>query len=261
MKFEYDIAISFANVERNIAYELANELYKTYNLKIFYDDYEQAKLLGSDLEIYLHNVFKNKARYCIIILSKNYLESRWTVIEWKSAFERATIEPQLDYIIPIRTDETKIDGFLNSIGFISLKDSPITKIAKVIYDKTSSEIELIKIIRLAENYYNEGHFEKCIELTHNKLLESNIDALRIRADSFGKLHKYEEAIFSLKKIIKINPNDFLSLFLLGIFNYRIGDYKESVKYYELAKSIYPNHPTILSDLPLARRKMKKMSNS
>lgn len=256
MKFEYDIAISFANEERSIAYKLANQLYGNYGFKVFYDDYEQAKLLGTDLERYLIDVFKSKARYCIILISKNYIESRWTNLEWKSALERINEEPELDYILPIRIDNTELSGLLSTVKFIYYKDMPIEDLAELINKKVSGQVELLKIIRLAERYYLDNEYEKSLELVNDEKLDSEIEALRIRGNAYGKLHKYRQAISEFEKVVKLLPGDFLSLFHLGIFYYRISDFKNSVKYYELAEKIYPEHPTIKSDLPSARKKMK-----
>ena len=256
MKFEYDIAISFANEERNIAYNLANQLHSKYGFKVFYDDYEQAKLLGTDLERYLIDVFKSKARYCIILISKNYIESRWTNLEWKSALDRISDEPELDYILPIRIDNTELNGLLSTVKFIHYQDISNEALAELVNKKVSGQVELLKIIRLAEKYYLDNKFGKSLELVNDEKLDSEIEALRIRGNAYGKLHKYREAIDEFEKVVKILPDDFLCLFHLGIFYYRISDFKNSVKYYEMAEKIYPEHPTIKSDLPLARKKMK-----
>lgn len=254
--YTYDVAISFAEEDRPIALKLIRRLFIKYKVKGFYDDYEQARIAGEFLPEYLIDIYKNKAKYCIILISKQYKVKRWARHEWRTIQTRAIEEPDFVYILPVRIDNTELPGLLNSVAYLSLKKLTIGQVADILYSKMSSEIEKLNILRKASEYYTSGNYKAALNLVTDKSLDNEIEALRIRADALGQLHKYELAIIHLLKILEISKNDFLSLFLLGIFYYRISDFKNSVKYYQLAKKKYPRHPTIMSDLPLARKKLK-----
>lgn len=255
-RFEYDIAISFAGEDRNIAQQIALVLAETYGLKIFYDDYEQARLAGQNLTEYLIDIYKNKARYCLILISKFYYEKRWTRHEWRAVQARAFNDPDIVYTIPIRIDDTDLPGLLETVGFLSLKKLTIPQVTNTIYNMVSSEVEKLNRLRAAQEYYANGKYDETLRLVKDNNFDKDVEALRIRGNVYGKLQKYEEAINEFHKILQFLPSDFMALFHLGIFYYRIGDFKNSVFYYEAASKIYPHHPTILGDLPSARKKLK-----
>lgn len=68
---EYDIVISFAGEDRQVAEEITVEL-KNNGIRVFYDNFEKADLWGKDLYEHLIDVYKNKSKYCLMILSKYY---------------------------------------------------------------------------------------------------------------------------------------------------------------------------------------------
>ena len=198
---DFDIAISFAGEDRAIAYQIAKQLNDTYNYKVFYDDYEQAQILGTNLTEYLIDIYKNKTRYCVVLISKDFKEKRWTRHEWKAAQARAFEEPHLDYILPIKIDETELIGLLPTIGYLSLEKYTIEQITGIINDKVKSEIEILKIVRNAEKLYLANKYSEALDLVSDQIFDNDIEALRIRGNSNGKLHKYTQSILAFEKII------------------------------------------------------------
>src|SRR5437868_3081120 len=96
--FQFDIALSFAGEDRLIAEGLADLLIKN-NIRVFYDLHTQAKLWGKDLYQHLQLVYRDKARYCIILVSQAYASKLWTRHELKQAQARAFRESR-EYILP-----------------------------------------------------------------------------------------------------------------------------------------------------------------
>jgi len=64
----YDIALSFAGENRDVAEELASVLAR-YQVRVFYDMNEQASLWGKYLYQHLQEVYRDKAKYCIVLVS------------------------------------------------------------------------------------------------------------------------------------------------------------------------------------------------
>jgi hypothetical protein len=76
-EFEYDVAVSFAGENRPKAEQFAG-LLKAQGLNVFYDEWEQANLWGRDLYEHLDEVYRKKARYCVMFLSEAYARKAWT---------------------------------------------------------------------------------------------------------------------------------------------------------------------------------------
>lgn len=134
--FEYDIALSFAGEDRKYAEILAVELEKE-KIKVFYDNMEKAKLWGKELHIYLKDLYRIKAKFCVIFISKYYINKKWTKLELKSALARE-FEEDKEYILPIKLDETEIssvEGILPTKGFISWHEESVVEIVKMIQIK------------------------------------------------------------------------------------------------------------------------------
>jgi tetratricopeptide (TPR) repeat protein len=259
MAVEYDVAISFAGEDRLIAEQLADFLVHEFHLAVFYDDYEQASLWGKYLTEKLLDIYCNKAQFCVVLISENYKIKRWTKHEWRSAQERAFLEPEKDYLLPIRLDDTVLDGMFQTMGYIDARQNSIRKIARLIFEKVGDFSEFLAIVRLADQKYREGLIDEALTLIEHPKFDCSIDALRVKGNAFGHKADYIHAIRAFDLILKEYPNDFLSHFHIGIYCYRIGDFKRSVEHYEIADRLSPNHPTIQSDLPAARRNLENMN--
>lgn len=97
-KFQYKIAMSFASDDLPYAEKLYNALRQALpETAIHY--YPKENNLGENLEDYLADVYENRAQYCVIIFSPEYLEKVWTTHELKSAMARKLREYG-SYILP-----------------------------------------------------------------------------------------------------------------------------------------------------------------
>lgn len=132
----YDVAISFAGEDRETARKIA-EAIRQSGRRVFYDEYEKASLWGRDLYSHLSNVYKNKARFCLILISKHYKAKLWTRHELRSAQARAFSESEA-YILPLRIDDTEIDGILPTTGYLHVNENTIEDIAATIQQKLNA---------------------------------------------------------------------------------------------------------------------------
>lgn len=253
MAFPYDIAISFAGEDRPYASSLAQTLNKNHGLLVFYDEDEQAQLIGKNLFEYLVGIYKDKAAYCVILVSQSYREKRWTRHEWKAVQARAFEEPDRDYILPVRLDDSELPGLLPTLGFVDGRAIPPEHVATLIAEKVHDAAFRNDLLREAERLYVATQYERVLQVLSAPEVAQEIEALRIKANTFGKLGDYERAVACLHKVVGTYPKDFLAHFLLGIFYFRLGQFDESVRYYEIADSIAPGHPTVAIDMPFARK--------
>ena len=71
-------------------------------VSVFYDEYEKADLWGKNLYDHLSDVYRKRARFCLMLLSKHYAAKQWTNHERQAAQARAFSENQ-EYILPGKT--------------------------------------------------------------------------------------------------------------------------------------------------------------
>ncbi|AEG59049.1 toll/interleukin-1 receptor domain-containing protein [Desulforamulus ruminis] len=129
----YDLAISFAGEDREVAKSIAHLVTKQ-GLRTFYDEYEKGDLWGKDLFTHLTEVYSKKARFCLMIVSEFYARKKWTTVERKAAQAKA-FQEDIEYILPLRLDDTEIPGLLPTIGYIDLRQSSIEEVAVLLKRK------------------------------------------------------------------------------------------------------------------------------
>ncbi len=133
VKFDYDIALSFAGEDREIAKRIADKLVLE-NYRVFYDEYLQASLWGKDLYSHLSEIYEKRARYCLMIISEAYSKKQWTTVERKSAQARA-FEQNEEYILPLRLDNTEIPGIQPTVGYVDYFKLGLEQVLELIKQK------------------------------------------------------------------------------------------------------------------------------
>jgi hypothetical protein len=116
--FKYDLAISFAGEQRSLADKFARR-FDASGYSIFYDEFQQAELWGRDLSVALGSVYSQEARYCLIILSADYVAKPWTNHERQNAIAEF-IRRRSDYILLLKVDDIDLPGFPSIIGYVAL---------------------------------------------------------------------------------------------------------------------------------------------
>jgi hypothetical protein len=152
----YDVALSFAGEDRKFAEELFTALHQR-GISVFYDNNEKADLWGKNLYDYLSDLYLNRAKYCVMLISRHYVQKMWTNHERQAAQARAVKEKE-EYILPIKLDNSDISGLTHSIAFITWPPETAKTIAdKIEYklgiEKSSSSLS-------SESSLNNGRIEK-----------------------------------------------------------------------------------------------------
>jgi len=130
-----DVALSFAGEDREHA-EALRDLLIAGGYKPFYDKDELANLWGKNLYDYLSEVYKDRARYCVMFLSKHYERKLWTNHERQMAQARAFQENR-EYILPVRLDDTEIPGIPPTVGYLDLRSMTIEEVYEALVMKLS----------------------------------------------------------------------------------------------------------------------------
>jgi hypothetical protein len=128
-----DVALSYASENGDYVSRVARCL-ETIGIRVFYDKFEQVDLWGKNLYTHLDDVYRNKARYCVMFLSAEYAVKAWPGHERKSAQARAFQENE-EYILPVRFDDTKIPVVLPTTGYIDANKVSARELCKLIQEK------------------------------------------------------------------------------------------------------------------------------
>jgi hypothetical protein len=127
--YEFDIAVSFAGEDRELVRQVVGRL-KAAGISVFYDNDHQADIWGEDLTEYLDRVYRVKARYVMMFISRFYADKMWTTHERRSALARA-VEQIGAYVLPVRLDSTPIDGLRPTVGYLDARQTGPDAIASM----------------------------------------------------------------------------------------------------------------------------------
>jgi hypothetical protein len=112
-----DFALSFAGPQRNIAELFATKLIDN-QLNIFYDKFEESRIVAEDVEEYLRPIYQTRSQFVVVILSNEYPTRIWTKFEsdsFKARFRDGAV-------IPVILSDVTVDTFsvLFGKGYIRL---------------------------------------------------------------------------------------------------------------------------------------------
>ena len=134
----FDVAISFAGSERELAEKLAEKL-RAADIVVFYDNFYPEHLWGKNLTAFLDAIYGKSAKYCVVFVSREYKERKWTSHELRSAQARALDLKGQDYILPVKIDDTELEGLPSNVGYLSISLG-IEKIADMLIKKLRAPV-------------------------------------------------------------------------------------------------------------------------
>jgi hypothetical protein len=90
-----------------------------------------------DLHEHLTTVYRDKSRYCLLLVSAHYESGPWQRHELASALSRA-LDGSRDYVLPLRLDDTQLHRLLPTIGSLDLRTTTIEQVVDLVVDKLES---------------------------------------------------------------------------------------------------------------------------
>jgi hypothetical protein len=141
MNYKYEVALSFAGEDRSFAVAVAEGLRKQ-GIAVFYDNYEPEQLWGEDLSIKLREIYHSMSRYCIMIVSQDYINKMWPNYERQQSIERLIEQRGDGYILPIRLDgyDGEIPGLSKLIGYLSVSSNNPEKVVNAFLKKIGKNV-------------------------------------------------------------------------------------------------------------------------
>lgn len=132
---DFDVALSFAGEDRAYVEQVA-DLLKGSGVKVFYDFHFKAALWGQDLYEHLSDLYRERARFTVMFVSRHYKDKLWANHERRSAQARAFTESR-GYILPARFDDTEIPGLLPTTAYIDLTVHTPEELVALVIQKLS----------------------------------------------------------------------------------------------------------------------------
>jgi hypothetical protein len=203
MVYKYQVALSFAGEDRFYVEKVA-ELLKEQGISVFYDKFEQVDLWGKDLGIHFDTIYRRHSQYFIPFISTYYKEKIWTNYEVRNAIARA-IESKEDYILPVKFDDTEIDGIRSTIGYIDAKNVAAEQLANAIIKKLGVEpnIPLPKKEEPNGNVYLSFYL-----LAYENIGVTGVDIDVTVTNTIKELRYFNEPLFKISKPLNGDEDTF-----------------------------------------------------
>ncbi len=138
----YDAIFSLAGEQKQLGQEIKNLLTKNELDCWIYTEHEHL-FPGRDQTLVFERLFKEKSSFCIALVSKEYVEKRWTTLEGKYIKDRWMINE--DYLIPVNIDGTRLPGLPELTGYISTKNKSTKDIAQTIMSTLKERMKMISV--------------------------------------------------------------------------------------------------------------------
>lgn len=128
----YDVALSFSSAQRDYVLRVAEAL-DTAGLSVFYDAHHEVDLWGDDLNERLLEVYGEACRFVVMFISAEYAAGGYTTVERRAAFSGQILHGTT--ILPVRFDETEIDGLNPLHAYLRVGDKTPEQLADAIIVK------------------------------------------------------------------------------------------------------------------------------
>jgi hypothetical protein len=135
---EYDISLSFAGEDRSYVADVARHL-RAAGIRVFYDEYERARLWGVDLAEDLQQQYFARSQYVLMFISEHYAAKIWPGHEKRAALA-AAISANREYILPVRFDDTELPGLNPTVRFEDGRQTTPAELADLVLQKLGKNL-------------------------------------------------------------------------------------------------------------------------
>jgi Uncharacterized protein conserved in bacteria (DUF2188)/TIR domain len=134
MAEKFDVALSYAGVDRPIARRITDALLKK-GLRVFFDEYAESELWGRNLYDHLQRIYED-SRLCIVILSENYRDSQWATSEFRNLMAHSRLRDSFT-ILPVVVGKAP-SGILSTLAYLDWEKAGPNEIADAVEKRLES---------------------------------------------------------------------------------------------------------------------------
>lgn len=131
----FEVALSFPGEVRPLVEEVAGHLERLVGPNAcFYDNNYLSQLARPSLDIFLQDIYRNRAKLIAVFLSADYQRKNWCGIEFRAVREIIG-ERGNDRIMFVRTDDGAVEGVFAMDGYIDARRFGAADIARFIKER------------------------------------------------------------------------------------------------------------------------------
>lgn len=131
--FEYDIAISYASEDAELAKELVIAL-KREGMKVFFAPSARAELIGERMTKVFPNTYGEQSRFVVAVLSESYMRKEWTRFELDAAQKEETKRGRT-CLLPFRVDDVKPEGLPSDKVVVDLREIELEQVSNDLVER------------------------------------------------------------------------------------------------------------------------------
>ncbi len=98
------------------------------DIDVFYDGFAEELLWGKSGAEAFEKVFAEQSAYVVMFISKEYRDKAWCRHERRAALSRM-IEEEREYVLPVRFDDTEIDGLSTDMLYMNADENTPAELA------------------------------------------------------------------------------------------------------------------------------------
>jgi TIR domain len=131
---KFDVALSFPGEHRDYVADVAEGLRKHLGVNsVFYDQWYEALLARPNLDLVLQDIYRN-SELVVVFCCEEYATKEWCGLEWRAIRELIKMR-QYERVMPMRFDDTVMEGLFSIDGFIDLKQRSPLQVARLIMER------------------------------------------------------------------------------------------------------------------------------
>lgn len=131
----YDVVLSYASEQAGYVEEVAKQLKTFDGVRTFFDKEQEATLWGKDLVEFFDQIYRNSSKFCVMFISREYVDKMWPTHERRSALARAVEQQGKEYILPVRFDNTDVPGLPFTKAYVDAQKKTPAQLAQMILQK------------------------------------------------------------------------------------------------------------------------------
>jgi len=140
---DFDVLLSFAGPERPYARAIF-DICTANGVKVFLDEEFQHEIWGQNLVEYLNDTYRERGRYCAILISASYCERSFTRVERRAALDRL-IGDASEYVLPVKVDGSWPDGLPLATAFVDLRVIGILGVCQLLVRKVTGSTQALLV--------------------------------------------------------------------------------------------------------------------
>lgn len=131
----FDVALSFPGEVRPLVHEVVGHLERILGQHAcFYDNNYVSQLARPSLDVFLQDIYRNRAKLVVVFLSADYQRKTWCGIELR-AIRDLIAERRHERIMFVRTDDGMVEGVFATDGYVDACRFPASEIARFIKER------------------------------------------------------------------------------------------------------------------------------